>query len=145
MRRRALLTAVLVALVAASGCSALGLGDGTTAAGGEGDTREVIAINNREHNVTLSVRVTNDTNATIYSGNYTLRPGYADQSGALDREPRGGEIRVWMTGTLERTVDWIPRSDPANPHHDLPPDTCEGMDLVVSAEPGGANVTYACP
>lgn len=129
--RRRLLAAVGVAAVApTAGCSAI---DASSGPEGEGDTREIVVVNETEAAAEIAVRVADRDGETLFSRVYDLDAGHTDESAGIEARP--ATVTAFTPDGTSRTWTY-------DPDVDL---DCEGVDVGVRlTREGTVEAWYAC-
>lgn len=108
------------------------------------DRHEIVAINETKVQRTLVVQIENGDKQTVFQHEYNLKPGHANQSRSVETDLNGSVILLFEPefGTVKE--QFLPQTDPKNPHSDIPPDACGPMDIIVGVEDHGLYITYGC-
>ncbi|MFC6973969.1 hypothetical protein ACFQL1_03675 [Halomicroarcula sp. GCM10025709] len=123
--RRGFLAAVGAGAVA--GCAGIDSGPE-----GEGDTVEIIPVNESEDPVTLAVRVEDADGEALMSRVYDLPAGHADESEGVDTPP-ATVVAFTQDG---RSNEWA-----YEPRPDL---DCPGQDVGIRVSADGIEPWYSC-
>jgi hypothetical protein len=126
--RRGFLAAVSAGAVGAiAGCGGIDSGPE-----GEGDTVEIIPVNESETAVTLAVRVEDDDGEPLMSRVYDLPAGHADESAGVDTPP-ATVVAFTQDG---RSNEWA-----YDPDVGL---NCPGQDVGIRVLADGIEPWYSC-
>lgn len=87
---------------------------------GEGDTIEIIVVNQTDEVAQIGVRIENDHGEALFSRVYRLEPGKTDESAGVETSPTA--IRVFTSTGAAATWEYTPNSD----LH------CDGQDIGIT-------------
>lgn len=87
---------------------------------GEGDTIEVIVVNQTDEGAQVGVRIENDDGEALFSRVYRLEPGKTDESAGIDTSPT--TIYVFTPTGAAATWEYTPDSDL----------NCDGRDIGIT-------------
>lgn len=128
-RRRLLATAGAVSLVATAGCNALASSGGPD---GEGDTVEVVVVNDTDDPVSVAVRITDRDGDPLFSRVYELDPRHTDESAGVDTRP--ARVAVFTPDGTSASWAYAPSDHPR----------CEGKDVGITVTDEGFESWYGC-
>ncbi|MBX0293852.1 hypothetical protein [Haloarcula nitratireducens] len=127
-RRKFLAALGVGATSATAGCGLFS----ETNSGGEGDTIEIIPVNETERPVTVAIRIEDSDGAVLFSRVYELDAGHADESAGIDTRP---------ATILAFTPDGRSNSWEYDPDTDL---QCEGKDVGLWVRETSIDPWYNC-
>lgn len=126
--RRQILAGVSTVLSGFAGCSNVLRSDTR----GEGDTIEIIVVNDTDEVAQVGVRIEGDRKA-LFSRVYRLGPGKTNESAGIERSPT--EIYAFTPTGAAATWEYTPDSDL----------NCEGQDIGITLTAGGTIESwYGC-
>ena len=129
-RRQVLAGVTAVAATGLTGCSAV-LNSQQQA--GEGDTIEIIVVNELAETAQVGVRVEDDSGEALFSRVYRLDPGKTNQAAGVDTTP--AVIRAFTPTGQTAVWEYNP---PSHLH-------CDGQDIGITLAQGGTIESwYSC-
>ncbi|WP_135302537.1 hypothetical protein [Haloarcula amylovorans] len=103
-----------------------------TDSGGEGDTIEIIPVNETDRPVTVAIRIEDTDGAILFSRVYELDAGHADESAGIDTRP--ATIRAFTPDGRSNIWEYDPDTDLQ----------CEGKDVGLWVRETSIDPWYGC-